>query len=601
MKQSADKGEPGDSPRRGVAELTPFRRTLATSPQDFVAHREIGLNILVQGSADEGFPFLARAAQLAPQQGDSRHNLAMAQWARGERRSAAREFRRALTVDPALTPSISRLSALEEQVDRRLDALRWGLRADALDPGRADAVRRLLRLAYETDRKADALRIALRALPAVGEDAGLTQDVASALAFAGQAGTAAALIEPLLKRFPDRDDGWTTLANAYLDLGRRSEAKAAYFRAIALSPAAAHAHRNLGNFYCQGESAPAAIACYMRGLAIAPDDADTKFCLANAALLDGRFDIGWRAYEARWRIKSFNGPYRRFAQPRWRGERRLNETILVHWEQGFGDTIQFARFLPAVIARVGQVAFECQEPLERLMAASFPTVCVTAAGRPLPSFDAEVPLLDLPRIFQTRIDTIPNRIPYLAVDPVLVARWKRRLSSDGRLKIGIVWQGDPEQRSEPWRSVPLMDLVPVLRVAGCEFFLLQKQFGREAIGRLPHDLDVQDLGSELADFETTAAILECMDLVISSCTSVAHLAGSLGRPLWVLLRVMPDWRWLLARDDSPWYPHARLFRQTTRGDWSKPIAALERALRAEVEKGRLGRSVSGTMAHQPLR
>ena len=304
-------------------------------------------------------------------------------------------------------------------------------------------------------------------------------------------------------------------------------------------------------------------------------------------LLRGDFAQGWAEYEWRWRCKA--NPERTYLpRPQWSGEPLEGKTVLIQTEQGFGDSFQFLRYVPAVADRGAKVVLTVPGALVRL-ANNLPGVAaVVSEGDPLPNFDFHCPLLSLPNVFATRMETIPASVPYLAPPADASAAWTERLSSYPGLKVGLVWSGNPENRMNPARSTPLAELEPLLRISGIRWFSLQVGSPARDIALVPrHPID--DLAPFLTDFSETAAAICHIDLVISVETAVAHLAGALGRPVWVPLAVVPAWRWLLGREDSPWYPTMRLFRQTTPGDWTPVVRALADALTRMVdERGAVG-------------
>src|ERR1043166_9096789 len=297
-------------------------------------------------------------------------------------------------------------------------------------------------------------------------------------------------------------------------------------------------------------------------------------CEGMLHLLRGNFSAGWEKYEARWNLGDLLP--REFKQPQWRGEPLGGKTILLHAEQGFGDTIQFLCYLPLVAARGGKVILEIQKPLIPLVTPSA-GVTVIASGDPLPPFDLHCPLLSLPRAFATTLQNIPASVPYLAPAAERVAHWRARIGDAPGLKVGIVWAGSPIHRNDRHRSIPVEKFKPLFELAGARFFSLQvgaRAADRTAVEPVP----VTDLAGELTDFGETAAAVANLDLIISADTALVHLAGALNKPVWTLLPFAPDWRWLLARSDSPWYPSMRLFRQTRHGDWDGVVAAVRQAL-----------------------
>jgi hypothetical protein len=298
-------------------------------------------------------------------------------------------------------------------------------------------------------------------------------------------------------------------------------------------------------------------------------------------LLRGELREGFEKYESRWRLETL--PPRGFPAPLWNGEDLSGRTILLHAEQGYGDTIQCLRYVPQVAARGGWVVLEVPKELLGL-ARRLPEVGqLLARGDALPRFDLQCPLFSLPRAFATTIETIPAQVPYLSAEPEAIARWRIRLGERPGLKVGLAWAGSPQHRNDARRSIAIETLLPLLRLEGVRWFSLQVGERAADLARLPGGL-VTDLSPDLIDFAETAAVIGNLDLVIAVDTASAHLAGALGRPAWVLLRARPDWRWLLEREDSPWYPSLRLFRQHRPGDWEEVVrrvaAALERMARA---------------------
>jgi len=295
-------------------------------------------------------------------------------------------------------------------------------------------------------------------------------------------------------------------------------------------------------------------------------------------LLTGDFGRGWIEYE--WRRKGAStGPSRRdFPQPLWLGDKKIaDKTILLHSEQGFGDTIQFCRYVPLVAARGARVVLEVEQPLRDLLTGLAGATRVTAKGNPLPDFDLQCSLLSLPLAFRTQLETIPSAMPYLRAPDQALLKWGTRLPAKRRPRIGIAWAGNSKHIRDRERSIDLRCLLPLLDV-DATFVSLQKEVGATDTATLRESADIIHFGHELDGFSDTAALISHLDLVISVDTAVAHLAGGLGKPVWILLAHVPDWRWLLDRDDSPWYPTARLFRQSETREWDSIIKRVRDAL-----------------------
>jgi hypothetical protein len=327
---------------------------------------------------------------------------------------------------------------------------------------------------------------------------------------------------------------------------------------------------------------PEAISCYEQALTLKPAFGDAQWNLALARLVGGDFARGWPAFQKRWQTRRLAAHRRSFAVPPWDGSDPAGRTILVHAEQGMGDVIQFCRYLPLLRARGARTVLLIDGAWRRLasLLRSLDGVDLLAldladAG----AFDLHCPLLDLPLRFGTELATIPARVPYLAADPAR-ADWRARLAGDGTPRIGLVWAGNRNNTRDRLRSLELELLLPLLALPGLRWFGLQVGDGRDDLETRRMPPGFTDLGPELHDFADTAAALAELDLTISVDTSVAHLSGALARPTWVLLPAAPDWRWLLERTDSPWYPTARLFRQPAAGDWASVVARVAEALSA---------------------
>lgn len=360
-------------------------------------------------------------------------------------------------------------------------------------------------------------------------------------------------------------------------LNRMDEALADYDRAIALKGDYAEVHSNRGILLQQLHRLDAALASHDRAIAIKPDSPVALFNRSLTLLMSGDFANGWAAYEWRWKnpfCSSFKEK-REFSQPLWLGEESiLGRTILLYGEQGFGDIIQFCRYAKRVADLGARVVLEVRKPLVGLLHSLEGVTELVTKGSALPDFDVQCPLMSLPRAFRTTLDTIPQPGKYLRADPAKIAHWEARLGEKIHPRIGLTWSGSPLQINDHNRSAPLADWVPHLP-PGFHYVSLQKDVriaDQATLDRNPH---IYNPASELTDFSDAAALCECMDLVISVCTSVAHLAGALDKKTWVLLSFAADWRWLLDRDDSPWYPTAKLYRQEKIADWNGVFARVE--------------------------
>jgi Flp pilus assembly protein TadD len=395
---------------------------------------------------------------------------------------------------------------------------------------------------------------------------------------------AEASLRAALRLEPDSPIALNNLAIALCDQGRPADAERCLREALRLAPAAANALNNLGiALFDQGRAAEAE-ASFRKALRLQPDLADARNSLASMLLLDGRLKEGWEEYEWRWKTRDLAPTARGFAAPMWRGEPLRGRTLLIWAEQGFGDTLQFCRYA-SMVEPGARVVLEVQPPLAGLLASLPGSPRIVGRGEPLPPFDLHCPLHSLPRLFGTTLDTVPAAIPYLAADPARAAAWRERLADLSGLRVGLVWAGESRadrprlSAVDARRSTTLKSLAPLADVYGVAFVSLQQGPPSAQAAHPPVGMNLTDFTAELADFADTAGLIESLDLVISVDTSVAHLAGALGKPVWLLNRYDTCWRWLLNRDDSPWYPSLRQFRQPSPGDWLSVIYSAREALR----------------------
>lgn len=405
------------------------------------------------------------------------------------------------------------------------------------------------------------------------------------------------------------------LGNIYKNLGRLADAVAAYREAIAADAGLAEAHLNLGTALYQltGESAQAIVHCrgaldvrpsfpeaslnlgflleqegdgpgatqrYRDAIAASPEFAEAHFNYALQLLLRGDYRNGWQEYEWRTRRPDQEQWRPHAGRDRWDGSALGGKVILLYAEQGFGDVIQFVRYATLVAEQGGKVIVSGQPKLKALLGSVPGISAAFDSADELPAFDVCCPLLSLPRIFGTTLETIPARVPYMRPDPEKALRWKSRLAADGAsFKVGLYWATDTKSRFAPLKSFTLDKLAPLADIAGVTYYSLQRGPAAGQAAHPPRGMALVDLSTELADFSDDAALIANLDLVISIDTATAHLAGALGRPVWILTHFPPEWRWLLERDDSPWYPTMRLFRRSRAHPWEEAIARVGQALR----------------------
>jgi len=416
-----------------------------------------------------------------------------------------------------------------------------------------------------------------------------------------------------LRMKPDFSEAWCNRGVANFGLGRFEDALENYDRALRINPNYPDAYLNRGNVLARLMRYEDALASHDAALALRPDFVDALVnrggVLANLQRLDeglesarralmikpdfvggrvqecmiqllaGDYRQGFLNYEWRWLEPSHVSPKKVFTQPRWVGQADLlGKSILLHLEQGLGDIVQFVRYVRLLASRGADVVLEVPQPLLALMASLSGLSRVIPYGEPLPMTDFHCPLLSLPLAFNTELATVPADVPYLAAPPDRIERWKQRIPSRKSLKVGFTWSGNVSHGNDHNRSIPLSLFSGLEQIPGVELVSLQKEV-RPGDAAAAKSMNLLDVSSGLEDFADTAAVTSLLDLVISVDTSTAHLAGALGKPVWILLPYHPDWRWLLGREDSVWYPTARLFRQPSMGDWKSVIQRIHDALK----------------------
>ncbi|HJT76014.1 MAG TPA: tetratricopeptide repeat protein, partial [Gemmataceae bacterium] len=537
------------------AEAVPhFRQALHRRPEHAPARRHLGIALAELGRLDEALPLLRQAAQESPNSAPVHLNLGTALAQAGRPEEAAASLEQALRLQPDYPAACYNLGNVLRELRRHEEAIERYRQALRLRPDYAEAFNNLGLALTEARRPEEAvvfLRQAVRLRPAMKE-------------------------------------AHNNLALAYADLGRFAEAEACCQEALRLDAGYVEAHSNLGNVYKEQGRLAEALACYQLALWLNPEAASTHYNRALAWLQRGDYARGWPAYEWRWRRPQT--PPRPFPQPRWDGSPLRGKTVLLYMEQGLGDMVHFLRYAPLVRRQGGRVVVECPASLVPLFSTCPGIDQLVAEGEPLPAFDVQAPLLSLPGLLGTTLATVPAGVPYLHAEPERVARWRQRLGAASEFRVGVVWQGNPRHAWDRHRSTPLACFAPLAEVAGVGLYSLQKGPGVEQLRAAAGRPAVVDLGEELdaagGAFRDTAAVMQCLDLVVTADTAAAHLAGALGVPVWVALSAIADWRWLVGREDTPWYPTMRLFRQERLGDWDEVFARMAGALRRLLEERR---------------
>jgi protein O-GlcNAc transferase len=553
-----------------------LRTVVRLRPASPDAHNNLG-NVLMLGNAqkeqaklDEAIANYRQAVRLRPDFSEAFNNLGNALLVQEQLADAEACLRQALLLKPTYADAHYNLGIVLSKLHRLDEAVACHQQALRLNPGSAEAHVSLGNVYSDLGRLDDAIDAWRAALALKPEHAGAHHNLGRALEELGRHEEAIVSLQAALQIKPDYADALLNLGSAYDNLGRYDEAAASYRRALDHEPEMAGAHNNLGTvLYAQGNF-EAADACFRRAIDLEPDYAHAHWNQALSLLLQGEFERGWAEYEWRWKLKNFEA--RQCPQPAWDGSPLEGKTILLAAEQGLGDTIQFIRFAPLVRQRGGRVLVEVQPPLRQLLSTAPGIDQLLVQGEATPPFDTHVPLLSLPRwLLAAQLETVPADVPYLAAAPALVDRWRDEVRSLPGFKIGIAWHGSPHNHSDRGRSFPLDLFETFARLPDVTLVSLQKGQGSEQIAELAGRFRVIDFGDRLdtdaGPFMDTAAIVQHLDLVVTCDSALAHLAGALCVPVWIALMLTPDWRWQRGRDDSPWYPTARLFRQTRVGEW----------------------------------
>lgn len=478
---------------------------------------------------------------------------------------------------------------------------------------------RLAALLHRERRLAEAIDCQQRLVELNPDSAAAHNNLGAVLLDQGSLDAATASFQHAVRLKPDLAEAHSNLADALARQGQPVAAEAEYLEAIRLQPHLVGAHYNLGVLLQAADRWDESIASYQRTIAAQPDHVEAltnlgvtlieclRLCEAAdcferalrlrpgdptalesrgiVRLKRGDYTNGWPDMEARWQRKGLKA--RVWNRPEWQGEDVAGRAVLAYAEQGLGDTLQFVRYARLLRERGARTVVECQAPLALLLSGCPGVDQVVAQGSPLPDYDFQIPLVSLPRVFQSTLDNVPSE-PYLAPQPDLAAHWRQELQTLGGFRIGIAWQGNPSYRYDKWRSIPLREFQPLAEVANARLVSLQKGAGSEQLAALGGAFPVLDLAARLDEttgpFLDTAAAMTVLDLVVTSDSAVAHLAGALGVPVWLALPHASDWRWLLDRYDSPWYPSMRLFRQHRPGDWASVFRRMATALRKHASR-----------------
>lgn len=548
-----------------------YRELLRRVPGFVAALHPHGIALQQMGRHAEAVQAISRWLEVMPTDADALINLANSLTAIGQLSQAIDACRRAAAVNPGSQLAQAALAQAEK------------LLAGAGQEGKAsqaastpEAVNLEVKFAQANQVAAEgnmdgAIAIYQEILAINPDLPEVLVNLGNQLCGAKRAAEALPHFEKALKLRPGMREALLNMGNTLHELGENKRALVCFEKALKADPTYRDALNNLANIHLTLGQGDVALRYTRRLLELYPDHVQAHGTAAAVLLARGELKEGWEHYEWRWLKPDLPVPLRYFGCPEWTGEDISDKTILLSHEQGLGDSIQFIRFVPEVVKRAKHVVVEVPANL-RALYACIPDVTLTNHKEPLPAYDVHLPLMSLPHVLGVTLANLPTPIPYLQADSDRIESWRDRLPQGG-FRIGIVWQGKAGTSVDNGRSYALQHLAPVARIPGVTLISLQKGYGLDQLDNLPEDMKVVTLGPDFDEgggaFLDTAAVMAHMDLIISSDTSVAHLAGALGHNVWVPLKLSPDWRWMLDREDCPWYPTMRLFRQREVGDWPK--------------------------------
>lgn len=520
-----------------------YKYAISLNPNYTQALNNLGVVLLQSGKFDEALPYIKKALEIDPDYPDAHNNLGMILKEKGNYDEAISCFQKAISLKPDYAEAHNNLGTvyrIKEDLDSAIDQYEKTLK---IRPDYVEA----------------------------------HSNLGNALRDKGRFESSKAHFEQALSLNPEHAESHSNLGNALKDEGRIEEAIARYKKAIEINPNFAVAYFNIGSVYQEIGKFAEAIEYYDKAIAIESNYADAHWNRALVLLTLGDFENGWRQYEWRWKKKSPGiHPYHK--KPLWDGSDFKGKVVFLHCEQGLGDALQFIRYAPMVKERGGEVWLGCPPALSRAFKAITAIDRIFDKPEELPdTYDFQVPLMSLPMIFGTTLETVPCSIPYLRPYPKDVAVWKERLREYTGLKVGLVWAGNP-RKDQPGahavdrrRSMRLEQFAPLADIPGINWFSLQKGEPAEQAKNPPAGMNLIDFMDQANDFADTAAFMENLDLIISVDTSVVHMAGAIGKPVWMLSRFDGCWRWLTEREDSPWYPTLRIFRQPSPGAWDPVV------------------------------
>jgi tetratricopeptide (TPR) repeat protein len=553
-----------------------YRRAIQLRPSHTGAWNGSGECLLTLGRRDEAIEAFRNAVTHDPNHVDAHRHLGILLRAQGRTEDALRHLRRVVELEPASGEAHNDVGAMLLDMDRTAEAESWFRQALKITPKFPEAWLNLGRALRKLRRATEAESCFRQVVELWPDSVEAQEDLGIALGDQSRMDEAFACFHHALRMAPERAETYYNIGHAMLLESRFAEALEPLQHSVKLKPNFPEAWNNMGGcFLGQGTThgddtdLDEAERWYKRAIELKPMYAEAHANLALLHLLRGRFEEGWKEWEWRWRGKE--NELHRYQRPLWRGEPLEGKTILLHTEGGLGDTLQFVRYAQLLRDRGARVVLQCPKALLAVLSGCSGVDLLVNDAQQIPDFDLHAPLMSVPGIAGTTSASIPADVPYIFADAERTAFWKDQLSSSDGLKVGIAWQGNPEYVGDQRRSVPLSYFEPLAKIPGVRLLSLQTGRGREQLEKVGAEWKINDLGLPLSE---TAAVMMNLDLIVTSDTAIAHLAGALARPTWLAVCCTPDWRWLLRRADSPWYPTMRLFRQPGLDQWPAVFASM---------------------------
>ena len=562
-----------------------YKEIIKAHPEHPDAWNLLSTVFLAAGNLELAVSLAQQATVLAPDFFVPYVNLGNALQASGQLEEAVSAFQMAITLNSENHEVFNNLASVLNALERHEDALEACTKAITLSSNFPEAHNNMGNALAALGNLDEAVTSYRKALKLRSDYSDAHYNLGAALTAGGEFDAAIEAYSTAVVLDPKTPEKHYNLGNVYQMMGRLTEAETCYTNAIHLQPEYLDAINNLGSAVQALGRLEDAEIFFRRGLTIDPESADVHWNLSLALLQKGEYEEGWNEYEWRWKNPTFTTPTRDFEQPPWDGGSLDGKTILIHAEQGIGDALEFVRYAPLVAARGGRVVLECRPPLRRLLETVAGVDSVVERGVAPPDFDCHIPMMSLPRVFGTKVDSIPDQVPYVSVPEGAAA--DSRLAEDTALKVGFVWAGSPTRQADALRSCELASFQVLFDVPGVTFYSLQVGERAEELSHLDGAQDVVDLGSAFTDFADTAAAVDTLDLVLSVDTAAAHLAGAMAKPVWVALSFAGGYLWMQDREDSPWYPSLRLFRQPEWGDWASVFQRIRHELEGLASKDTL--------------